>query len=54
MSVVVRIVTLGQTPEIMEHFLGFLIAPLAWVCPIILDVRNVLHVLEGSDGGVVN
>ncbi|KAK0147356.1 Zinc finger MYM-type protein 1 [Merluccius polli] len=27
MSVVVRIVTLGQTPEIKEHFLGFLIAP---------------------------
>ena len=27
MSVVVRIVSLGKTPEIKEHFLGFLIAP---------------------------
>lgn len=27
MSVVVRTVTLGKTPEIKEHFLGFLIAP---------------------------
>lgn len=27
MSVVVRSVTLGRTPEIKEHFLGFLIAP---------------------------
>lgn len=27
MSVVVRTVSLGKTPEIKEHFLGFLVAP---------------------------